>query len=271
MAAEDPVLVEVRGRVGVLTLNRPEKANAQNLDLLNALDAGWDRLADDPAVSVIVLKANGKHFSAGHDLDPASNGARGPQGADGTWTVEKMYRWEQRIFLGYSLKWRNCPKPAIAVVQGKCIAAGLMLAWPCDLIVASEDATFSDPVALMGIGGVEYHGHTWEFGARRAKEALFTGRAFTAAEAEAFGMVNHVWKREELEEKAFALADVIAERHPFALLQAKRAVNMTLDISGFQSAIQAAFDIHQNGHGNAISVAGYPSLMGLEGMRDAQK
>jgi enoyl-CoA hydratase len=268
---EELVIVEVRDRIGVLTLNRPDKANAQNLALLEQLDAGWRQLAEDENVRVIVLKANGKHFSAGHDLTPGGNGDRGPDKGTGKWTVEGIYRWEQRVFLGYSLAWRNIPKPSIAVVQGKCIAAGLMLAWPCDLIVAAENAEFSDPVALMGIGGVEYHGHTWEFGARRAKEALFTGRVFTAEEAERFGMVNHVVPLEELEAKAFELAETIAQRHPFALLAAKRAVNQTLDISGFQAAIQAVFDIHQNGHGNAISVANFPSLFGLDEMREAQR
>jgi len=79
-----------------------------------------------------------------------------------------------RKYLEYSLPWRNVPKPSIAAVQGRCIAGGLLLAWPSDLIVAAENAEFSDPVVFLGIGGVEYHGHTRELGPRKAKEILFT-------------------------------------------------------------------------------------------------
>ena len=77
-------------------------------------------------------------------------------------------------------------------MQGQCIAGGLLLCWPMDIIVAADNAKFSDPVVRMGIGGVEYHGHTWEVGPRKAKEWLFTASQFTAEEAEKYGMVNHV-------------------------------------------------------------------------------
>jgi enoyl-CoA hydratase len=123
----------------------------------------------------------------------------------------------------------------------------------------------------MGIGGVEYHAHTWELGARKAKELLFTARSLTAAEAETLGMVNRVVPRHELIGETMALAAEIAEMHPFALAQAKRAVNQTVDIQGFYSALQAVFDIHQTGHGNALSVGGYPVLVNLEQMKQARR
>jgi enoyl-CoA hydratase len=119
----------------------------------------------------------------------------------------------------------------------------------------------------MGIGGVEYHGHTWEMGARKAKEILFTGRAISAAEAEQFGMVNKVVPRERLDDEVLELAGQIAQHHPFALRQAKRAVNQTLNVQGFYAAIQAVFDIHETGHGHAISETGFPVLLGLDGMK----
>jgi enoyl-CoA hydratase/carnithine racemase len=159
------------------------------------------------------------------------------------------------------------PKPSIAAVQGVCIAGGLLLCWPCDLIVAAENAKFSDPVVSMGIGGVEYHGHTWEWGARKAKEILFTGRAMTAQEAAQIGMVSRVVPVDDLRTETRALATEIAKRHPFALRQAKRAVNQTLDVQGFYAAIQSVFEVHQNGHGNALSESGLPILMQLEGMK----
>ena len=250
---DDQILYEVTDKVAVITLNRPQKANAQTMDMLDDLDAAWEKAAMDDEVRVIVLRANGKHFSSGHDLN---SGMASPEKI----TLERIYKLEARKYLEYSLRWRNVPKPSIAAVQGKCIAGALLLVWPCDLIVAAENAQFSDPVVYLGIGGVEYHGHTWELGARKAKEILFTGRAVTAREAEQIGMVNKVVPLESLQDETMALATHIAQMDPFALRQAKRAVNQTLDIQGFYAAVQSVFDIHHTGHGNALSVSGYPVL-----------
>ena len=260
----DHILYEVSDQVAVITLNRPEKANAQNMALLDDLDAAWTRAADDDEVRVIVLRGNGKHFSSGHDLN---SGVPVPEKL----TLEWIYKLEARKYLEYCLRWRNVPKPSIAAVQGKCIAGGLLLCWPCDLIVAADNAEFSDPVVYMGIGGVEYHGHTWELGPRKAKEILFTGRAVTAEEAEKVGMVNRVVPLAELDTATMELARQIAQMHPFALRQAKRAVNQTMDVQGFYAAIQSVFEIHQTGHGNALSASGYPILTRLADMKERIK
>lgn len=251
---------EVADKIATITLNRPEVANAQNAALLDDLDAAWTRAAADDDVAVIILRGEGKHFSAGHDL---KSGAPVPDKI----TLESVYSLESRRYLEYSLRWRNVPKPSIAAVQGRCIAGGLLLCWPCDLIIAAEDALFSDPVVAMGIGGVEYHGHTWELGARKAKEILFTGRPLTAAEGEKVGMINRVVPRDRLDPETRELAERIATMPPFGLRQAKRAVNQTLDVQGFYAAIQSIFDVHQTGHGNALSVTGYPILAKLEEMK----
>lgn len=254
----------VADRIATITLNRPEAANAQNSGLLDELDAAWTRAADDDDVAVIIVRANGKHFSAGHDL-------KGDGEVPDKITLEFIYTHECRRYLEYTLRWRNVPKPSIAAVQGRCISGGLMLCWPCDLIIAADDAQFSDPVVLMGIGGVEYHGHTWELGHRKAKEILFTGRALTAREAEQTGMVNRVVPREALDTETRELAEQIAKMPSFALRQAKRAVNQTLDVQGFHAAIQSAFDIHETGHGNALSVCGWPILVNLDQMKSTLK
>jgi enoyl-CoA hydratase len=251
--SEDQILYEVTDKVAVITLNRPEKANAQTMELLDDLDAAWEKAATDDEVRVIVLRGNGKHFSSGHDL---SSGTAPPEKI----TLDWIYKIEARKYLEYSLRWRNVPKPSIAAVQGKCIAGALLLVWPCDLIVAAENAQFSDPVVYLGIGGVEYHGHTWELGARKAKEILFTGREVSAREAEQAGMVNRVVPLDRLQDETMELARHISQMDPFALRQAKRAVNQTLDVQGFYAAVQSVFDIHQTGHGNALSVSGYPIL-----------
>jgi enoyl-CoA hydratase len=257
---------EVEGRIATITLNRPEAANAQTLPMLDDLDEAWRRAADDDEVRVIVLQANGKHFSAGHDLKGVGDG-NGNGDAPPTFTLAEIYGIEARSFLEYTLRWRNVPKPSIAAVQGVCIAGGLLLAWPCDLIIAADNAKFSDPVVNLGIGGVEYHGHTWEWGPRKAKELLFTGRAMTAEEAERFGMVTKVVPLDDLRAETRALAEEIAKKHPFALRQAKRAVNQTLDVQGFYAAVQSVFEIHQTGHGHALSESGLPILMLLEDMK----
>ena len=258
---EDQILYEVTDKVAVITLNRPQVANAQTMELLDDLDAAWTRAVADDEVRVIVLRGNGKHFSSGHDL---KSGAALPEKI----TLEWIYKLEARKYLEYSLRWRNAPKPSIAAVQGKCIAGGLLLAWPCDLIVAAENAEFSDPVVFLGIGGVEYHGHTWELGPRKAKEILFTGRAVSAREAEQTGMVNRVVALDRLQDEVMDLARHIAQMDAFALRQAKRAVNQTLDVQGFYAAIQSVFDIHHTGHGNAISVTGYPIIASAGQMKE---
>lgn len=254
------ILYEVSDAIATITLDRPDRRNAQNEQLLNELNDAWERAAADDDVRVIVLQANGPHFSAGHDTSPDANKgsetmAKVGAGIKQTGTME-LYSWEAKHFLGYSRRWREIPKPSIAAVQGACIAGGLLLAWPCDLIVAADNAKFSDPVVLMGIGGVEYHGHTWELGARKAKELLFMASSINAEEARQCGMVNQVVPVDDLQSTAREMALRIAGMHPHALAMAKRVVNQTLDIQGQYAAIQACFDIHQLGHASAYVQSG---------------
>jgi enoyl-CoA hydratase len=257
MTAEHFVRYEVDDRVAVITLDRPAAANAQTPGILADLDDAWRRADLDPAVRVIALMTTGKNFSAGHDMsgrDPSADGrSLGPARVDGKLQADTYYDWETRGYLEYARRWRDIPKPTIAAVQGKCIAVGLMLCWPCDLIVAADNAQFSDPVGLMGIQGVEYHAHTWELGPRKAKEMLFTAGPVTAEEARRTGMVNHVVPLNELRPFTMALAHRIAEADPWALRMAKRAVNQTLDTMGFSAAIASCFDMHHLGHARALA------------------
>jgi enoyl-CoA hydratase len=266
----DYILYDVEGRVAVITLNRPEARNAQNQQFLEELNAAWERAAEDESVRVILLRAEGPHFSAGHDISPEAvrTGAfnriaetipeRGLLG---------IHEWEAKFYLGYSKRWRDIAKPSIAAVQGACIAGGLLLAWPCDLILAADNARFSDPVVLMGIGGVEYHGHTWELGPRKAKELLFTARPIDAIEAERRGMVNRVVPLADLDAEARKLAAEIAQMHPHALAMAKRAVNQTMDIMGQSAALQSCFDIHQLGHASAYAQTGQFIVAGMDAVK----
>ena len=158
---------------------------------------------------------------------------------------------EQEVFIGFCWRWRNMPKPTIAQVQGKAIAGGLMLVWPFDLIVASEDAQFSDPVIAFGVNGHEYFVHAWEVGHRKAKEMLFTGDAISAQEGKELGMVNHVVPNAELDDFTLDLAKRIAKQPPFGLKLAKLAVNQSLDAQGMYNAIHSAFGLHHLGHANS--------------------
>jgi len=262
------VTYEVVDAVAAITLNRPEAANAQSHKALEELDQAWQEADRDPAVKAIVLKSNGKHFSAGHDMSGSGRSSAAPT----EYHADTLYEWESRTYLQYAKRWREVPKPSIAAVQGKCIAGGLMLCWPCDLIIAADNAQFSDPVLGMGICGVEFHAHTWELGARKAKELLFTGDAVSAQQAEQLGMVNKVVPLEELVPATMAMAQRIARQDAFSLRMAKRAVNRTLDIQGFTSAIDANFDMHHFGHARAALVTGgYPSLAALNAMKNKNK
>ncbi|WP_019201950.1 enoyl-CoA hydratase [Tsukamurella sp. 1534] len=270
--AEEPVTYETRGPVAVVTMNRPEYRNAQNSAMTYALDAAFVRAVEDPAVKVIVLAGAGKHFSAGHDIGTPGRDVDqhfentavlwwdhvGKQGGD------QRFARESEVYLGMCRRWREIPKPVIASVQGACIAGALMLAWSCDLIVASDDAFFSDPVVRMGIPGVEYFAHPWVMGPRAAKEFLFTGDRFTAQQAKEWGMVSRVVPRSELEEESLALAERIAEMPTFGLALTKKAVNQCEDLMGMRAGMDSVFGLHHFAHAHNAEVSGGDSLGGQD-------
>ncbi len=246
-----------------IVLNRPDTRNAQDTRLLYELNDAFDKAAQDGTVKVIILAANGPHFSSGHDLrerDALATMKEFP--TVGTWCgfecagAEAQMAREKEIYIGFSERWRNIPKPTIAEVQGKCIAGGLMLVWPCDIIVAAEDAAFLDNTVSMGVGGAEFFNHPWELGVRKAKELLFTADWLSAAEAEKLGMVNHVVPNEKLSEFTLELAKRIAQKPLFALKLAKEAVNAAQDAQGRSSAMQTAFALHQLAHSHNMQVHG---------------
>jgi enoyl-CoA hydratase len=240
------------GGVARITLARPEVRNAQNKRMTYELNTAFDRAAQDTDIKVIVLAGEGPHFSSGHDLRDTESMDQFP--IIGTWSGydlpggEGITALEHEIFLGMCWRWRNIPKPVIAAAQGKTIAGGLMLLWVCDLIIASEEASFADPVVAFGVNGVEYFGHPWELGPRKAKELLFTGDFIDAHEAKSLGMVNQVVPLDDLERYTLALASRIATKPTFGLKLAKESVNQSIDAQGFWTALKAAFSLHELGH-----------------------
>ena len=248
--------------VARIVLARPEARNAQDKHMLYELNDAFDRAAHDNDVRVVILAADGPHFSSGHDLRDASKMREfEPVGCWGGYNLpgaEGFMAIEEEIYLGFCWRWRNFPKPTIAAVQGKVIAGGLMLVWVCDLIVAADDAEFSDPVVAFGLNGHEYFVHPWEVGARQAKAMLFTGDAIPAERAFQLGMVNHVVPLAELDGFSRALAGRIATRPTMGLKLAKQAVNQSLDAQGQWAAIQAAFSLHELGHSHNMQVHNLP-------------
>jgi enoyl-CoA hydratase len=238
--------------VARVTLARPEAANAQDRRMLYEINHALDSASRDNDVKVIVIAADGVHFSSGHDLRDRAKldefDTVLPFGDFDAPGQEGYMSQEQEIYLGFCWRWRNIPKPTIASVQGKVIAGGLMLVWPFDLVVAADDAQFSDPVVAFGVNGVEYFVHPYEVGARKAKQMLFTGEALSAAEAHRLGMVNEVVPRDRLEAETLALAGKIAAQPLMGLKLAKQSVNQALDNMGVWSTIQAAFGLHHLGH-----------------------
>lgn len=248
--------------VARIVLARPEMRNAQSREMLYELNDAFDRAAHDDDVKVIILAADGPHFSSGHDLSderPLSDfESVGPWGGFTAPGVEGFIGTESEVYLGLCWRWRNIPKPTIAAVHGKVILGGLMLVWPCDLVVASRDACFSDPGAAFGANGGEYFAHVWELGARIAKRMLFTGDALTAEDAHRIGMVTDLVDRDELESYTLELAAHIASRPSIGLNLAKMAVNQSVDAQGLWTALQAAFSLHQLAHAHNMQVHGMP-------------
>jgi enoyl-CoA hydratase len=259
-------------------MNRPKYRNAQNSAMTYALDDAFAEAIDDDQVKVIVLAGRGDHFSAGHDIgSPGRDVDQSfPRRASLWWDhvskdgAEQRLARESEVYLGMCRRWREMPKPTIAMVQGACVAGGLMLAWSCDLIVASDDAFFADPVVRMGIPGVEYFAHPWVMGPRFAKELLFTGDRVDAQRALALGMVNRVVPRAQLESSTTAMAERIATMPRFGLALAKKAVNQAEDLMGLQAGIDSVFGLHHLGHAhNAAESENHLAGHDAHSMRDA--
>lgn len=268
---EEVVSYQVIDRVAWVRLNRPEYRNAQNSAMTYALDAAFNRAVNDDDVAVIVLAGNGDHFCAGHDIGtPGRDVDKSFERKAVIWWdhVDKeggdlRFARESEVYLGMCRRWREIPKPMIAAVHGACIAGGLMLAWSCDFIVASDDAFFSDPVVRMGIPGVEYFAHPWVMNPRAAKEFLFTGDRFGAARAQDLGMVNQVVPRDELESTVTAIAERIAKMPRFGLALTKKAINQAEDLQGMRAGMDSVFGLHHFAHAHNAEVS-TDSLGGLD-------
>lgn len=264
-AVEEPILYEKDGDIAIISLNRPGRGNAQTYPLLYALDDAFTRAVDDDEVHCIILRGEGKHFSSGHDVSTGdiNNWKRADQPRRMSWHrhdafegAERQYAAEQEFYIGLCRRWREIPKPTIAAVQGACIAGGLMLAWVCDIIIASEDAFFTDNTVELGIPGVEYFAHAFELPPRVAREFLMMGERMTARRAYEMGMVNRVVERDDLLPTARAMATRLSEQPRFALTLTKQACNAVDDLQGKRSAMEMVFAMHHLAHAHNRALTG---------------
>ena len=261
---EPVVLYAVDGPVATITLNRPDAANAQDSALIDALDAAFDRADEDDGVRVVILAAAGKHFSAGHDLKALTGVGLDPDALPDPWvamreTPEGKLHHEQVMYYDRCLRIYNFRKPTIAAVQGSCIAAGLMLACMCDLIVAADDAVFSNPVLRMTGAGVELLVEPWELGMRKAKEFLLTGDRIDAPEAWRLGLVNRVVPRDTLSDEVTALAERIALVPPATAQVVKDSINHAFDLMGKSQSFKYHFMAHHWMHNTATALGALES------------
>ena len=261
MADYDYITYETldEGTIARIMLNRVKSRNAQNRGLLVELNDAFLRAEADDDVRVVILGGNGPMFSSGHDLGTPESVAERTPGPDQHPTMttyggsrkgaEQLLLQEWHFFYNNTRRWRDLRKITIAQVHGTVYAAGLMLMWACDLIVAAEDARFADVVGTrLGMCGVEYFAHPWEFGPRKTKELMLTGDAIDAEEAHALGMVSKIFPNDELSEKTLEFARRIAKVPTMASLLVKEAVNQTMDNMGFHNALNACFTMHELNH-----------------------
>ena len=227
MTFED-ILYSAGDGLGVITLNRPGYRNAQSWRMLDEIDAAFDLAREDDTVRVVVMRGCDGVFSTGHDLGTPEGAAyRAARMKPGVASYDQFKKYN----LDLLLKWRNFPKPTVAMVEGYCIYAGWMLAAAMDVVFAAEDAQF--------LGGfVEYNSIPWDVGVRRAKELVFESRFISAAEAAAIGLVNRVFAPAELERETLAWARRVAEQNPALLRLAKVQMNKAQDAQGFTQAVE---------------------------------
>jgi enoyl-CoA hydratase len=264
-----------------ITLNRPKSRNAQNRGLLVELNEAFLAAEADDRVRVIILAGAGPMFSSGHDLGSSEMRAELMPGPDQHVTArtnggardgaEKRMLQEWHYFFQNTLRWRNLRKITIAQVHGSVYSAGLMLMWSCDLIVAAEETTFADVVGVrLGMCGMEYFAHPWEFGPRKTKELMLTGDSIDVDEAHRLGMVSKVYKKDRLADDTLTLARRISRVPTMAALMIKESVNQTVDNMGFHNALQACFTLHELNHSHWAEVhkGGMPAGLPEDGVPD---
>jgi enoyl-CoA hydratase len=216
-SAEQLVLAERSGAILTLTLNRPEKSNSLHPDMVAQLSDALARVAGDGDVNVVVLTGAGRSFCAGLDLELLIS-----------WSDEEKLTYLSTVTGIFNGVW-ELPQPVIAAVNGPAIAGGFDLAAFCDIRLAAPEALFGQAEINIGLTQI-IHPLYKSIGLARAKEMALTGQNISAEEAYRIGLVNHVYPREELMERAMKLASVLASKSRTALFETKRLTRELIDL-----------------------------------------
>jgi enoyl-CoA hydratase/carnithine racemase len=227
------VCYTVDGGVATLTLNRPDKLNAIDPAMIEALHASLDRAEQDAAVAVVLLRGAGRAFSCGFDL----GGSGENDAADGC-----QLRAELRTDYDIIMRFWHCPKPTVAAVHHWCLGSAMEMAVACDITVSADDCRFGAPEVRFGSGIVALI-LPWVIGVKQAKELLLTGDdRVPASRALSLGLVNRVVPVAELSTEAMALARRIAGNDREAVRITKQAINAGCEIAGMERALQVGLE-----------------------------
>jgi enoyl-CoA hydratase/carnithine racemase len=228
--ADDPILL-VEGDVAqVVTLNRPDRLNALNQPLADALLGYFEARRRDGACRVILVRGAGRGFCSGADLKAGGQSDRLRDGPDGDWVLRDLMK-----------AMRACPQPIVALVHGAAAGGGLAIALAADVIVAGESAAFHPAFIKIGLSASEL-GVGWRLqrsiGLSAAREMLLTGRPMSAAEALRTGLVSRVVPDGELLACGQGLAEEMLRAAPDALRISKRSLDAALEIADFATALE---------------------------------
>ena len=234
----DSLLFEQRGGVGVVTMNRPERLNAIDHDLLRALRGFFDDRHRDYATRVIVITGMGRAFCAGLDLKAA--GEQGPW-QPGVGRVQDSYTFQEDI-ADLMIKMRRCPQPIIAAVNGAATGGGLSIAIASDMRVGTEMARFACSYLNLGLGGADVGSSYFLpklIGAAHSADMLYSGRIVESAEAKEMGLLNQIVPREELLPRAISIAEgMIRKASPLGLRLTKEVLNETVTGISLENALK---------------------------------
>ena len=218
---------EVDGPIATLTLNRPDKLNAINSDMIEAINLAMDDAEDNYNVRAIILQAEGRAFSAGFDLD------------DEVWNSKEESNIRQALESDFNMVMRfwDSPKPTVAAVQGYCLGGAMEMALACDITMASDDALFGEPEVSIASGVVALI-LPWLTGPKLAKELLLTADIkISSQRIYEMGLINRITAPENLRDEALTMAETIAANDRLSVEITKKAINRTMEIAGMREAL----------------------------------
>ena len=252
MSQTPSLLVEDRDQIRWILFNRPEVHNAQNVEMLVALEQALDETARMPDIRVLVLGGTGQSFCSGHDLREMVDNA---DYRERSATVEGRLEQERRLFVRPIEQLSELRIPTIGRVQGHCRAAGLMFVAACDLVVASDSADFgSSIIPAMAVNDAEVPLFAWLLGERRAKQALWLGETMSATEALRCGLVNWVVTESELDAFVADITSKLLATSATALALSKESFRFMARSQGRDDFVEYHFLAHQLSHRTADAV-----------------